>query len=188
MEIEAPVAATEPPPPPAVLVIEAPPEPAPVTFKNRDAVRTALHAAILATFLVGFLLFFAWVGAGFFAVLLYRRRTGRSLDIPSSLRLGGLTGLLAFAIPAALFAVWILLMHTTSGGMDTFHAMMQGVKDPQRQKAFQWFWEVIHDPVQLFAVYVQCFVLATFFCMAGGLLAGLVGRRTNPRPSGGNTV
>ena len=179
--VAAPVTASPPAP-----VMEAPIELKPVTFHNREAVRTARLAAVLATFLF-FLWFFAWIGAGFFAVSVYQRRTKRALDTGSCLRLGWLTGLLAFAIPAVLSIAMILMLHA-SGNMGTLHAIMQSVKDPQYQKSAQQFWEIMQSPPELLAAYLQCFVLITFFCMAGGLLGALVGRLANPRPSGGNTV
>jgi hypothetical protein len=160
---------------------------APVSFRNRDAVRTALLAAVLATLLC-FFSFYAWTAAGGFAVFLYRRRTGHSMNLGACLRMGWLTGLLAFAIPAVLFTVLVLLLHA-SGGMDPFHALLQsGAKSPLSQKEVQWVWETIQSPPKLLRAYLDCFVYATFFCMAGGLLGALVMRTLSPRPRGGNTV
>jgi len=181
--VEVEIVAPAPPrePMPAVLMA-APTEPQPVTFQNREAMRTALLAAVLATFLV-FLSFFAWIGAGFFAVFLYRRRTGRSMEVMACVRLGWLTGLLTFAIPAILFISTIVLLHA-SGSMDTLHTMVQSSKDPQYREA----WETMQSASKLGAAFLQFFVFTTFCSMVGGLLcAGLAGR-ANPRPSGGNTV
>jgi hypothetical protein len=160
---------------------------APVSFRNRDAVRTALLAAVLATLLC-FFSFYAWTAAGGFAVFLYRRRTGHSMNLGACLRLGWLTGLLTFAIPAVLFTAMVLLLHA-SGGMDPFHALLQsGAKGPLSQKEVQWVWEIIQSPPKLLRAYLDCFVYTTFFCMAGGLLGALVMRTLSPRPRGGNTV
>jgi hypothetical protein len=160
---------------------------APVSFRNRDAMRTALLAAGLATLLCS-LSFYAWTAAGGLAVFLYRRRTGHSMSAAACLRLGWLTGLLAFAIPAVLFTAAVLLLHAF-GGMDPLHSLLlSGARSPLSQKDVQWVWETIQSPPKLLRAYVDCFVYAVFFCMAGGLLGGLVMRTLNPRPPGGNTV
>jgi hypothetical protein len=180
VEVEAPAPAPAWQPPAPVMEPQEPP--ARVSFRNPEALRTALLAAVLATFLL-FLSFFTWIGAGFFAVSLYRRRTGRSMDVGSCVRMGWLTGLLTFAIPAVLFTAMVLLLHA-SGGMDTLKTMVQSAKDPEVQK----MWETMQSAPQMAAAMLRFFVFTTFFSMAGGLLgAGLAGR-ANPRPPGGNTV
>src|SRR5947208_2130406 len=76
---EIPVYVPEPvveePPPPAPPVVTAPP---PVNFHNRLAIQIGLIMAILAT-LASFLVYVNWLAAGFFTVLIYRRRTGYAL-------------------------------------------------------------------------------------------------------------
>lgn len=178
IETEAPA----PPPPPPFPVMETAREPAPVTFRNREAVKTALLAAVLATFLV-FLSVFTWIAAGFFAVFVYRRRTGHSMNVGACVRLGWLTGLLTFAIPAVLFVAMLLLLHA-SGGMDTVQTMVQSSKDPQVQK----MWETMQSAPKLLGALLQFFVLTTFYCMAGGLLGAGLARRAKPPSPGGNTV
>ncbi len=74
-------------------------EPPPVNFHNRLAVRIGLMFAILGALLswipvVGVLY---WVGAGYFAVLVYQRRTGALLNVKAGMRLGLITGMLLSA-------------------------------------------------------------------------------------------
>lgn len=86
-----------------------------ITFRNRAAVRSGLVAAMLA-FLLTLLaqgqmaIAFLWttvclVGAGFFAVYLYRRRTGEDLSTRSGARLGWITGLFSFVLTTILFTI-----------------------------------------------------------------------------------
>src|SRR5438045_2430563 len=72
-------------------------EPAPVNFHNRLAIQIGLTMAILAT-LASFLVYFNWLAAGFFTVLVYRRRTGQALNLQTGMRLGWITGILMFVI------------------------------------------------------------------------------------------
>src|ERR1039457_5432790 len=78
------VAAVPAPPPPR-------PQPVPLNFHNRVAVRIALLAAVSATVLV-VLLPLNWLGAGFFAVFFYCRKTGFRLDVASGVKIGWITG------------------------------------------------------------------------------------------------
>jgi hypothetical protein len=79
-----------------------------VDFRNPVAVRIALLLAVSATVLTAFLPFLNWLAAGFFAVFLYRRKTGVRLNVGAGVRLGWITGILASAafvltqIPGAL--------------------------------------------------------------------------------------
>jgi len=93
-EVEAEPVAAEVVPPPVAAVEAAPP---PVNFHNRLAIQIGLVMAILAT-LASFLVYFNWLAAGFFTVLVYRRRTGYPMDTRAGVRLGWITGILMFVI------------------------------------------------------------------------------------------
>src|ERR1044072_6162534 len=69
-ETAAPVAVETVPP-----VINRPAQAPPLNFRNPVAVRIALLVAVTATVLNLFLPLLAWMGAGFFAVFFYRRKT-----------------------------------------------------------------------------------------------------------------
>src|SRR5882757_4538536 len=91
--------AVEPPPLPTAPAPRI--EPAPVNFHNRLAIQIGLTMAILAT-LASFLVYFNWLAAGFFTVLVYRRRTGQALNLQTGMRLGWITGILMFVIMMVL--------------------------------------------------------------------------------------
>ncbi len=100
VEEEVPVA-----PPPAPYV---PIQSLPVSFSNPIAIRVALLVAVSATVLSFVLPFFNWIAGGYFAVVLYRRRTGSFLSVRAGLRLGWLTGILAFVLSAIAFTIQVL--------------------------------------------------------------------------------
>ncbi len=118
-QTELPVVEEAPPPPPPPSPVSLKPAfvepPKEISFRNRTAVRSALLASLAASvliFLVPGQVFtaFLWmtvclVGAGFFAVYLYRRRTGEDLSASSGARLGWITGIFSFVLATILFTV-----------------------------------------------------------------------------------
>jgi hypothetical protein len=110
--------------PAAPPVVVAPPsvaafESAAISFHNAPAVRIALIAGLAAFFcsvIAGQFALpqefaFVWLAAsGFFAVYLYRRRTGQRLSMMNGARLGWICGLFGFiVVTLALCATAILL-------------------------------------------------------------------------------
>src|SRR5579871_5216148 len=95
------IVAPEPPPPPLR-------ESLPVNFRNPVALRIAFSVAIGATILSFVVPFLNWIAGGFFAVLFYRRSTGSFLNVNAGLRLGWITGILAFVLYSILFTLLVL--------------------------------------------------------------------------------
>ncbi len=153
---------------------------APVSFRNMEVVKTALMAAVLATFLL-FLPYVNWFAAGYFAVFFYRRKTHQPVDIIAGVRIGWLTGLMNFAIVSIILVCWILMLRTPEA-MDVARMMAQ------KNAQFKELLAIVQNGPQLFGVIVTLFVFATFLSMSGGLLGAVLTRNVNPRPPGGNTV
>src|ERR1039458_1322721 len=85
--------------PPAAPEIAPPPpriEPLPLNFRNPIAVRIALVAAVSATVLSLLLPIVNWLAAGFFAVFFYCRKTGFRMDVVAGVKIGWITGLIAY--------------------------------------------------------------------------------------------
>jgi zinc-ribbon domain len=100
----------EPPPPP-------PAEPPPISFRNAIAVRVALLTGIPVVLLTGLLSAIAGpltmalpVAGGFFAVYLYRRRTGQKITVLAGARLGWISGIIVFAILTVLLTMMVLML------------------------------------------------------------------------------
>jgi len=94
------------PPPPL-----APPPPPAINFRNAIAVRVAMFAGVLAfmaSAVLGPLGLIALAAGGFFAVYLYRRRTGAALSVANGARLGWLAGIFIFAIAILAFTIQLV--------------------------------------------------------------------------------
>ena len=173
-EIEA--AETPPPlPPPAQPSLQARLAQLPVGFANPIAFRIAFLmslAIMMLTMIPGVnLLFAVWcLGAGWCAVLLYRRLTGLALSVPAGARLGSITGILTFASLAVLMALTVAF-----DGKQQFDEMLQ--KDPRMS-------QVLNDPVMLGASFLVAlgiiFAVVVGICAAGGALgARFVARKAH---------
>lgn len=83
--------------------VQPEPEPLPINLHNRAAVRAALLSCLMAL-LLGMLLgpfnmgLLALFLAGFFAVFLYRKRTGQPVSVVNGMRLGWIAGVFVFTL------------------------------------------------------------------------------------------
>jgi hypothetical protein len=91
------VSAPVPPP-------ELPPAAPRLSFRDHVAVRIAIYVGVAATVLSLIFPLVNWLAAGFVAVYLYRRKTGRFLDVSAGVHMGWITGLVMFPLGAVVFA------------------------------------------------------------------------------------
>lgn len=158
------------------------PPAAPMNFHNRVALRIALLVAVIATVL-SFLPYLNWLAAGYFAVFLYRRRTGCPLDLGSGVRIGWMTGILTFMIFAVLITGFVILLNA-SGNAEMFQALLKNATDPRVKEMLQ----VFQNGPEIAILLAQLFFFITCLSMIGGALgAKLIGRVSRP-PGGGNIV
>jgi hypothetical protein len=160
-----PVVQVAPPSP-----VEAAPPPPPVNFHNRLAIQIGLVMAILAT-LASFLVYVNWLAAGFFAVVIYRRRTGRPLDMQSGVRLGWITGILMFVIMTVILTGAVVFV--SSGGLASLPAEVKSALDPRMQEAFK----ALQSGPAIAEMVVMLFVFTTILSMAGGALGAKLSSR-----------
>jgi hypothetical protein len=88
-------------------------EPPPISFRNATAVRVALATGIpifLLSAFAGPLTLAVPVAGGFFAVYLYRRRTGERITVLAGARLGWISGIIVFAILTLLLTLMVLML------------------------------------------------------------------------------
>jgi hypothetical protein len=163
---------------PAAGIPPSPPvyEPRPLNFANPVAVRIAALVALGATALF-FLPYVNWLAAGYFAVVLYRRKTGASLNVGAGVRIGWMTGLLTFAILAVFFAAFAVLLN--AGGMrEIVEAQMKNAPDPRIQQVLT----MMQNVPDMVGLLINFFVFTTCLSMAGGALgAKLAGQPSPPR-------
>ena len=178
-----PVAVEETPAEPVSQPIAIPESPRlktaalPVSFSNPIALRVALlmSVAIIPVELTPFLnmlTFLWWVGAGWCAVILYRRLTGSVLTVRAGARLGSITGVLTFLGYAIGMTVTVLL-----AGKQLFDQMEKQNPDLK---------QVVNDPPMLFAALVMAlallFAVVVALCAAGGALGARYAARKMNRP------
>jgi hypothetical protein len=157
----------------------------PMNFRNPVAMRIAFTAAILGALLswVPVLNVVLWLGAGYFAVFFYRRRTGHLLNLGAGLRMGWITGVMMFAIVAVLFTAFVIVFNA-SGGFEVLQSQFRNASDPKVQEALQ----TLRSGSGVAVFLMQLFLFITCLSMVGGALgAKLVGRASRP-PGGGNIV
>jgi hypothetical protein len=153
-----------------------------MNFRNRIALRIALLVAVSATIL-SFLPYLNWLAAGYFAVFFYRRRTGHLLSPGAGLRMGWITGVMMFAIVAAIFAAFVAVINTPSG-MEMLQTQFKNAPDPRVTELIQ----TLQTGSGIAIFLMQLFFFITCLSMAGGALgAKLLGWTSRP-PGGGHIV
>lgn len=151
-------------------------EPLPMNFRNPVAVRIAALVSLGASALF-FLPYVNWLAAGYFAVFLYRRKTGTSLNIGAGVRIGWMTGVLTFAILAVFFSGFVVLLN--AGGMrEIFEAQLKSSPDPRIQQVLS----MIQSAPEVLGMLANFFIFTTCLSMVGGALgAKLMGHANPPR-------
>jgi len=145
------------------------PPPAPLDFRNPLALKIALLVAMGATALF-FLPYVNWLAAGYFAVFLYRRRTGCAINVGAGVRLGWITGLFTFPLAAVFYAAVFYVINAASG-MPQFRA----------EPRFQELLGLLRSWSDIAVLLLQLFILTTCLIMAGGALAAKLGQPSPPR-------
>jgi hypothetical protein len=160
-----------PPPPPPT----APREGIPLNFHNAPAVRIALIVAAVSTVVSLVLPFLNWIVGGFAAVFLYRRRTGVLVNTKAGMKMGWITGVLAFALYIIPFAVELPRM---SAVMEQRLRSMPG-QDPALMQEMLRFIQSGPGMATVATLSLMAwFLIITFLSMAGGALgAKLAGGR-----------
>ncbi len=166
--------------------VPAPPQPtlaqssAEIGFHNRLAVRIGFVAAAAAVFVFlvplpfPFLrLLVAFLAGGFFAVLLYSRRTGQMLSIRSGARMGWITGIFSFTMLSVLFAV-VMVKISSDGGLPKYLLSQLPPNDARSESVAQAF----NDPAMLAVLVLlslgMLFVVLTALPIIGGALGAKV--------------
>lgn len=170
------IVAVEPPPEPVEFRPLPPPpvrpETVPLNFHNPVALRIAVVVAASATILSFVLPFVNWLAGGFFAVFFYRRRTGSLLNVRAGVRMGWITGVLAFVPSALVFAIEGLprLGPTIEQQMKS----LQGQDPAMVQQMTQFFQSTPGLAAAAMFSLGAMFVLITMLSMAGGALGAKV--------------
>jgi hypothetical protein len=171
---------------PGVVVPEAipaaPPPPPPINLRNGAAVRAALISCavvlllsvILGPFGLGLL---ALITGGFFAVYLYRRRTGQRISVLNGMRLGWISGIFVFTL-----TIIFLTLTEFALSQPEFAAQLreQMIKGAYTAEDVTKLFESLRSPSSIGLLLLDGFVSSTLLMSlgaAGG--AWLLERRSN---------
>jgi hypothetical protein len=151
----------------------------PLNFRNAAAVRIALIVAAVSTLAFFFLPFLNWVFGGFFAVFFYRRRTGSLLNLGAGMRLGWITGVLAFALYIIPFAIQLPMQLPRMSSLMQERLRGMAPRDPAIiEQMIGFFQSGAGMAIMVGFTLAAMFLIITFFSMAGGALgAKVVGRQ-----------
>ena len=167
----------EPAPAPPPAAPAPPPEPPPIGFQNRTAVWIALRVGVLAFLLSMFSGIFSvvWlVAGGFFAVYLYRKRTGERLSVISGAHLGWLSGIFGFVITTMLFTMAVLALsepETATKVQEQWKLLSISEVDAKR------IIDLVRSPAGVVAVLSLSFLLFSVLPAFGGAMGAKLLRR-----------
>ena len=118
--------------------------------------------------------FLNWVFGGFFAVFFYRRRTGFLLNLGAGMRMGWMTGVLAFGLYMVPFAIQMPQI----GNMLQDRLRSMSPQDPaMAQEMIRFFQTGSGFAIAIGFSLIFMFLIITFLSIAGGALAAkVVGR------------
>jgi hypothetical protein len=149
----------------------APPPPvdAPISFRNATAVRVAVLAGVpvfLLSAVAGPLMLAVPVAGGFFAVYLYRRRTGQRVSVLAGARLGWIAGIIVFAILTMLLTMLVLMLSQPDlvQSMRDQMAKMSSISPEEVTKRI----DMLRTPSSLALVLLDAFLTYTLLTALGG--------------------
>lgn len=179
-EPEQPEEATAPGPEVPAAPAVAAQQPGAPAFQNEAAVRVSFLAALLvqlasilstmagASILLPVLL----LGGGFYAAVLYMRRTGAPLSVIEGARVGWITGIFTFVIATVFFTAGMALLSASGDLAKAYEESLARMNLPP--DAVERFRKMLEEPrtfaFTLIAGLVFQFLLLTIFCSLGGAL------------------
>jgi hypothetical protein len=182
----------QPPPPPPLPTVPVDPVRATaaaaapgIGFRNKVAVRIGLLAAALSSLLTTLpippMFSIIWmpvclVGAGFFSVYLYRRRTGEDLPAKLGAKMGWVTGIFCFAIAVVIFTISMIAI-SMQGGLASFY-QEQLASQTTPGVDLEEFYKLLESPggigAILFFSLIMLFLFFTLLPTLGGAMGAKV--------------
>ena len=164
------------------LPAAAPPAAAPIVplvplgFRNPVALRVGLLAAVLLCLTmmipgVNYAYVVWWVGAGYFSVWIYKRRTGQRLTVRGGAHMGWITGVLSCVLLSVLFAFFMAAIQRT-GGLGALKTQLHDFAIDQQ--AIDEAVKRLQNPVDVLVSLAGIFVVMMLFCTAGGALGAKI--------------
>jgi len=147
---------------------QAPPAPPSIGFHNTTAVWIALRVALVMFLLslVSGIFSFIWLLAGgFFAVYLYRRRTGHGLTIRGGAHLGWLAGLFGFLMATILITLMVLAVSEPDNVVKMREqSRIWSLSEDDLNRVIELF----RNPTAIVTMVLGSFMIFTLFTAVGG--------------------
>lgn len=148
----------------------------PVSFRNPVALRVGLLAAALLclTMMIPGVnyAFVVWgLGAGYFSVWIYKRRTGQQLSVRGGAHMGWITGVLSCILLSLLLAFFMAALER-AGGLDAVRGQLHDFAIDQ--KTLDEAVKHLQNPAEVLQSLVVTFLTMMIFCAAGGALGAKI--------------
>jgi hypothetical protein len=162
---------------PVIPAVAAPIVPlVPLGFRNPVAFRVGLLAAALLCLTmmipgVNYAFVVWWLGAGYFSVWIYKRRTGQRLTVRGGAHMGWITGVLSCVLLSLLFAFFMAAIQRAGG--------LGAIKDQLHdfaidQKSIDEAVKRLQNPMEVVRSLAEMFLVMMLFCIAGGALGAKI--------------
>jgi hypothetical protein len=148
----------------------------PLGFRNPVAFRVGLLAAALLCLTmmipgVNYAFVVWWLGAGYFSVWIYKRRTGQRLTVRGGAHMGWITGVLSCVLLSLLFAFFMAAIQRAGG--------LGAIKDQLHdfaidQKSIDEAVKRLQNPMEVVRSLAEMFLVMMLFCIAGGALGAKI--------------
>lgn len=159
----------------------------PISFRNREALRSSYWNAAIAAFfgnLIGSPLLTAFwaAAAGFFSVFAYLRRTGVALNFEQGCRLGAMTGVMISALTLLMSAI-VAVSAEDPGAR--FRELPDQLREQGQVEQADLIASVVSDPATLTTLVLFLLAFLVLMTMALAVLGGGIGAkmlgRGNPK-------
>ena len=149
-----------------------PPAPMPLSFRNPMAVRVGLLTAGMVSIVmmipgVNYASILWLLGAGYFSVWTYKRRTGQRLTVRSGAHMGWMTGVLSFTLITVVFTFCIIAIQK-AGGIAVLKNRLGELAI--QQATIDEAVKLLQNPYEILRSLVMMFIVMTLTCTAGGAL------------------
>lgn len=148
----------------------------PLSFRNPIALRVGLLAAGLVSLLmmipgVNYASIVWLLGAGYFSVWIYKRRTGQRLTVRGGARMGWITGVMSFSLVTLIFTLSLVAIQK-AGGLGVLKDRLLELSI--QQSAIDEAVKLLQNPFEILRSLAIMFLVMTIACTAGGALGAKI--------------
>ena len=113
-----------------------------------------------------------WVGAGYFSVWIYKRRTGQRLTVRGGAHMGWITGVIGAVSLVTLIFTLSLVAIQKAGGLGVLKDRLRELSI--QQSAIDEAVKLLQNPFEILRSLAIMFLVMTIACTAGGALGAKI--------------